>query len=81
MFSDIIFISVTVSWYRLVYNRGCPIINFRMEMCDAEDQKSQPVISKCKVQHVCNAFVHLIDIIHFVFHTAFIIHVHVANKF
>ena len=47
--SDVTLTSVTLSWYGPAYDGGCPITNYRVEMCDAEDKEWKQVTSKCKV--------------------------------
>lgn len=41
--------AATLSWYGPAYDGGCPITNYRVEMCDAEDQEWTLVTSKCLV--------------------------------
>ena len=47
--SDVTLHSVTLSWYGPAYDGGCPITNYRVEMCDAEDQEWKLVTKSCKV--------------------------------
>lgn len=46
--SDVTLRSLTLSWYGPAYDGGCPITNYQVEMCDAEDQEWKLVNSNCK---------------------------------
>ena len=54
--SDVTLRSVTLSWYGPAYDGGCPITNYRVELCDAEDQEWKPVTSSCKVGWITLCF-------------------------
>lgn len=45
--SEVSLTAATLSWYGPAYDGGCPITNYRVEMCDAEDQEWTLVTSKC----------------------------------
>lgn len=47
--SDVSLYAATLSWYGPAYDGGCPITNYRVEMCDAEEQEWTLVTSKCLV--------------------------------
>ncbi|KAL4216907.1 hypothetical protein ACF0H5_023367 [Mactra antiquata] len=45
--SEVSLRAATLSWYGPAYDGGCPIINYRVEMCDAEEEEWQLVTCKC----------------------------------
>ncbi|XP_052235177.1 myosin light chain kinase, smooth muscle-like isoform X3 [Dreissena polymorpha] len=45
--SEVTLTSATVSWYGPAFDGGCPVSNYRLEMCDAEEQEWTLVTSKC----------------------------------
>lgn len=48
--SDVSLTAATLSWYGPAYDGGCPITNYRVEKCDAEENDWHEVTRDCKVR-------------------------------
>lgn len=48
--SEVSLQGATLSWYGPAFDGGCPVTNYRVEMCDAEDGDWLPVAADCKVR-------------------------------
>ena len=47
--SEVSLNSATLSWYGPAYDGGCPVTNYRIEKCDAEEKDWSEVTKHCEV--------------------------------